>query len=116
MAEVVGAHVGFEAVRRAGQRQAEHACVVHQYVDGFHRVGELADAGQVGQIEMSHFDVALHVGGGTLGLRDVACRDQHAVSRFGKRRRRFPANTAVAAGDDDSHGAYLTSSQPSVWR
>ena len=31
-----------------------------------HRVGELAHAGQVGQIEMGHLDVARHLGGGPL--------------------------------------------------
>ena len=116
VAEVVRAHVCLEAVGGTGQRKAEHARVVHQHVDGFHRVGELAHAGQVGEVEMGHLDVARHVGCGPLRLRDVARRDQHAVARCGQRRGRLLADAAVAAGDDDSHGAYLTSSQPCVWR
>ena len=63
MAEVVRAHVGLEPVGGAGQRQPEDAGVVHQHVDGVHRVGEFAHAGQIGQIEVSHIDVARHLGG-----------------------------------------------------
>ena len=65
---------------------------------------------------MSHLDVARHFGGGLLGLRQGAAGDEHAVTVGGECRGGRLANTAVASSDDDSHGAYLTSSQPSVWR
>ena len=46
VAEVIGAHMSFEAVGGAGQRQTHHAGVVHQHINGFHRVGECTHAGE----------------------------------------------------------------------
>ena len=103
VAEVVGAHVGLEAVGGAGERQAEYAGVIHQYINRFHGVGELAHAGQVGQIQVTRFDVAGHFGGGLLGLGDGPAGNRHAVSGGGQRRSGRFADAAIAAGDDDAH-------------
>jgi len=70
MTQVVGAYVWLEAVRGAGQRLAHHTSVVHQDVNGFHRVREPSHAGQVGQIQMTDLDVACQLGSGLLGLGD----------------------------------------------
>ena len=103
MAEIVGAHVRLEAIGGAGQRQATHAGVVHQYVNGFHRVGERVHTCQVGQIQIAHFDVADHLGGGLLGLGDGAAGDHHAMPGGGQRRSGRFADAAIATGDDDAH-------------
>ena len=81
VAEVVGADVGFEAIGGPGQQwHAHHASVVHQHVNGFHRIGECPHAGQVAEVQMTNLDVAGHVGQDPLAFLDVAARDQHAVA------------------------------------
>ncbi len=114
VAEVIGAHMSFEAVGGAGQRQTHHAGVVHQHINGFHRVGECTHAGEIGEIELGNLDVARHIGGCALGLRDASAGDHHAVAALGRRGGGRPADTAVAAGDDDPHqrGAYLIRPTP----
>ena len=96
MAQIVDAHVWLEAVRGSRQRLAHHTGVVHQHVDGFHRVGEPAHAGQVGQIQMAHLDVASHLRGGLRGLRDGPAGNQHAVAGRGQRPSGRLADAAVA--------------------
>jgi len=103
MAEVVGADVRLESIDRSGERHTQHAGVVHQHINGFHRVGEPAHAGEVGEVEVGDIDVAGHLGGGLLGLPDVAARDDHAVTGGRQRRGSRLADTAVASGDDDPH-------------
>ena len=60
-----------------------HAGVVHQYINGFHRVGERTHAGQIGEIEVTDLDVAGHLGGGLLGLGEGSAGDHHAVPGAG---------------------------------
>ena len=117
VAEVVGAHMCLEAVGGAGQRQSHHAGVVHQHINGFHRVSECAHTGEIGEIEFRNLDAARHIGGCPLGLLDASAGDHHAVATLGCRGSGRLADTAVAAGDDDPHqrGAYMirpTLSQP----
>jgi hypothetical protein len=103
MAEVVGAHMRLESIDSPGERQTHHARVVHQDVNGFHRVGEFAHTGEIGQVEVSDLDVAAHLGSRLLGLPDGAARDDHAVTGGGQRRGGRFADAAVASGDDDPH-------------
>ncbi len=77
--------------------------VVHQYVNGVHGLGELADTGQVREIQIPDFDVAGHLGSGLLGLRNRSAGDHHPVTGGGQRRSRRLADAAVAAGDDGPH-------------
>ena len=114
VAEMVGAHMRLEAVGGAGQRQTHHAGVVHQHINGFHRVGECAHTGEVGEIEFSNLDVAGHIRGCPLGLLDAAAGDHHAVAALGCRGGGRLADAAVAAGDDDPHqrGAYMIRPTP----
>ena len=110
MTQVVGAYVWLEAVRGAGQRLAHHTSVVHQDVNGFHRVREPSHAGQVGQIQMTDLDVACQLGSGLLGLGDGPAGNHHAVTGGGQRPSGGFTDAAVAPGDDDAHGGLRSSS------
>src|SRR6478752_4886409 len=110
MTQVVGAYVWLEAVRGAGQRLAHHTSVVHQDVNGFHRVREPSHAGQVGQIQMTDLDVACQLGSGLLGLGDGPAGNHHAVIGGGQRPSGGFTDAAVAPGDDDAHGGLRSSS------
>ena len=107
MTQVVGAYVWLEAVRGAGQRLAHHTSVVHQDVNGFHRVREPSHAGQVGQIQMTDLDVACQLGSGLLGLGDGPAGNHHAVTGGGQRPSGGFTDAAVAPGDDDAHGVFV---------
>jgi hypothetical protein len=103
MAQMVGAHVRLEAVRGAGQRLAHYTSVVHQNVNGFHRVGEPSHAGQVGQIQMTDLNVAAQLGCGLLRLRYGPASNQHAVTGGGHRPSGGFTDAAAAASNDDAH-------------
>jgi hypothetical protein len=107
MSEVVGAHMGFESICRACQRQAQHAGVVDQHVNAVHRVGELSHAGQIGQIEVRYRNVAGHRGGGPLGFPDGAAGDHDAVTGGRECRGGRLADAAVAARDNNFHPAII---------
>jgi|KBSSwiStaDraftv2_1062776.scaffolds.fasta_scaffold540787_2 hypothetical protein len=74
VAEVVGPHVRLEAVSGASQRQAHHARVVDQGINGFDGVSECAHTCEIGQIEVGYLDIARHIGGRPIGLLAVAFR------------------------------------------
>lgn len=62
---MVGSCAGFESVGGTAQRQALHTRVGHQNVDGVNRIGELAHAGEVG-------NVAVYLVGGLFAFGDGA--------------------------------------------
>src|SRR5690349_8934197 len=106
MPEMVDAHVTLEAVSGAGQRQAEHAGVVHKNIHGFERVSEAAHRPQVSEIKVTYFDVTFHFGRGALGLVDSSASDEDVVAGGGERRCGRFADTAVPTCDDDSHRTF----------
>jgi len=103
-----------EAVGGTGQRQTHHAGVVHQHVNGFHRIGACMHAGEIGEIELCHADVARHLGSRLRGVLDASAGDHHAVAILGQRAGGRLSDAAVAAGDDDPHqrGAYMIRPTP----
>lgn len=100
---MVGSQMRLEAIGGPGERQTQHAGVVYQNINCFHRVGEGTHTAQVGQIDMAHLDVTRHLGGRAFGLWDRSTGDQHAVTGGGQCRGGRLTDAAVAAGNDDPH-------------
>jgi len=110
VAQVVGAHLHLEAVGGASQRKRHHAGVVAQRIQA--RVtlaelfGEVAHAGQAGQVEGQHLHLGVGVRRlqpvhGVAGLLRVAAGEHELGAAAGEGARRLEADARVASGDDD---------------
>ena len=105
---MIGAQVGLEAVGRTGQRQSEHARVVDEHVDVVDLVGELPDAGEVGQVEL-RTSTSPDIDAAASRPWSRSARDGHFMAGGRHRGRGRLADTAVSARDDDPHLAVPSS-------
>jgi hypothetical protein len=108
VAEVVGAELQLEAVGGMRERRDHHARVVDEQVEiALPAGGELADRGEVGEVEPADLGRAGHRRGGRLALGDVADGEDDASAGGGERARRGAADAAVAAGDDHAAAGHV---------
>jgi hypothetical protein len=101
-AEVVGADVALEAVRRRAVRHRHDPGVVDEDVDRAVQFrGEGAHRRQVGEVELPDLRVAVDRAGHGLGLVAVAARHDDGGAGTGEDARGLGTEPAGGAGDDD---------------
>ena len=101
VAEVVGRELQLDAVGAAGERHAHDTGVVDEHVDLADLVGEGADRGEVGEVQLRDLDVP-HQGARRLDTAlDAAAGEDHRGPRGTEGAGGLEPDPGVGAGDDE---------------